>query len=67
MAVVLNPEHCNQCLRELTKNKDGTLRVENLHYVVEFTSFKHFRIYCKKHDKLIAILNIRRVLERQPK
>ena len=56
--LVISPTHCKRCLKEVTVNKDGSLRLENIRYITQLTSIDTIRIYCDKHNYLIAILPI---------
>lgn len=56
--IMIKPTHCKRCLKEVTVNKDGSLRIENIRYTTHLTSIDKIRIYCDKHKYLIGILPI---------
>ena len=59
--IMIKPTHCKRCLKEVTVNKDGSLRLENIRYTTHLTSIDKIRIYCDKHKYLIGILPIQKV------
>ena len=42
--LVISPTHCKRCLKEVTDNKDGSLRLENIRYTTQLTSIDTIRI-----------------------
>ena len=59
--IMIKPTHCKRCLKEVTVNKDCSLRLENIRYTTHLTSIDKIRIYCDKHKYLIGILPIHKV------
>lgn len=59
--ISIQPTHCSRCLKEVTVNRDGSLRLENIRYTTHLTSIDKIRIYCDKHKYLIGILPIQKV------
>jgi hypothetical protein len=55
---IVEPSHCNQCLKEVTVNKDGSLRVQNIKIKAMLSDIHTIRIYCEKHDYLIGMIPI---------
>jgi hypothetical protein len=61
MTYIVEPQHCNQCLREVSVNKDGSLRTQNIKLHSVLSDIHTLRVYCAKHDYLMAMIPIQRV------